>query len=160
LVATGLTSAAEAHTVHIGWVYETNGDVTFYAHNYHGSHLNGGLTLNGTVHNFTSVLSTTGSGNATTATGVSYDDFFRTSSYTSSYDNWAQVVTVSGLSADDYLISTTSTSAVEAPYSGLARTVSLTPTDIGAVPLPAGAVLMLTAMGGFGLARRRRKAAV
>lgn len=155
VAALGLTTAADAHTVHIGWVYETNGDVTFYAHNYHGTTVVGGLILGGTTYNFTSSTTTDGSYASREAVGIDYDGGFRTSRYTGNSDKWAQIVTVSGLTTGAYSIRTTNSSYIEAPYSSLARTVNLDP--VSAVPLPAGAALLLTALGGFGIAARRRR---
>lgn len=145
----GLSTAANAHTVQIGWVYEANNVTTFYAENYHGLALRGGLILNGTTYNFTSTQ--------LTSANPTYDD---SATWTNGSAAFTQVVSIAGLSAGTYSMTTTTTSAIEYPWSNTPLTVSLTPTDVAAVPLPAGAVLMLTALGGFGIAaRRRRKAA-
>lgn len=42
-----------AHTTQIGWVVETNCDVTFYARQYHGSVVQGGVIVDGTTYSFT-----------------------------------------------------------------------------------------------------------
>ena len=97
---------ADAHTTEIAWRVEPNGDVTFFAGTYHRNSRRGGIIINGVTYNFT---------------GLAYNLPGDVDGEVSWY-NWSpsgldwQTVTVSGLSTGTYSLTTTRTSAVEAPW--------------------------------------------
>jgi hypothetical protein len=97
-------SAVDAHTTAIYTVNETDGSTTFYAQTYHytGTTTYGGLILGSGTYNFTSVVSSLPSG------AVQHGSCPRPRG------SWYQVVNISRCGGT-YSITTTSTSAVEAP---------------------------------------------
>lgn len=107
LVVCGVCQMASAHTVNLAYRCEPNGSVTFFAASYHRpTSPVGGLIVDGTVYPFTSV---------TDPLPNNVDDsrgFLGT--YTEGSVTW-QVVNVSGLAPGGHNITTTSTTATEAP---------------------------------------------
>lgn len=102
-------SLASAHTTDICWRAEADGSVTFFASTYHaGVTLHGGMIIDGVTHNFT-------------GTQVSLDDDITDcqpmACSNSSYVRW-QTVNVDGLDPGEHSFTTTTTSAVEYPWTG------------------------------------------
>ncbi|MDX1452217.1 MAG: PEP-CTERM sorting domain-containing protein [Oleiphilaceae bacterium] len=102
-------ASVDAHIVGLGYTFETNGDVTFDALHWHGSHgAAGALIVDGVSYNFTSVTH-----NTSAMTGL--DGCLANSSYsvcdagagvlsvTTGVDDWLHV-TISGLSAGSHTV--------------------------------------------------------
>lgn len=104
--------AVEAHTTQIYTVDESDGSITFYARTYHGTRGRnyGGIILNSTVYRFTGVTNSVPSGANLIVDCASWGAYYQTVN-----------VKLCGVTCS---VTTTRTSAVEAPYCGTTGSVT------------------------------------
>lgn len=174
LLASLMATDVDAETISFGYLTGTsgNGSVTFWVGSYYPPETNGMMTegaldLVGTGGTTYGPVSHAFDMTATTLpTGlVLGDNYFKDPTLpmpppmAMSLVKFWQGVTVTGLAPGDYFFSFTNdagTTNVFKPWSsniGTALTVSYD--DMGSVPLPAGASLLIGALGLFGLFRRK-----
>lgn len=155
-------ASSQAHIVGIGWSFEGNGDITFDALHWHGSHgAAGALKIDGVAYAFTSATH-----NVTSMTGLdgglanaSYSTYAAgTLTATSGPNDWLHV-TVSGLSVGAHTLS-----ADYGPGGLTSWTLNGGVTSVGIVTPPSTAsepgslALLALGLAGIGFTRRRKTA--
>lgn len=156
-------TAAQAHIVGLGWTFEANGDVTFDALHWHGSHgVAGALIVDGVSYGFTSAThdttSMTGLDGALVNSTYSAYDGAGTLSAIRVEDDWLHV-TIAGLSSGTHTITADYGPGGLTAWTldgGVTTTPIVTPPPTSNVSEPASIALLGLGLMGLGFTRRRK----